>query len=167
MRNWSDEISEVRVLVPTVPVAKRTGPGQGPFVHIQTGISNDVILSARLCSTQFFSDWLDSDSFDNPDDSTLTQLIWVRVEPKVLTQILLMIYHSLFNVVKSSWPGGEGAAGCIFVGRFSLQRYSNMQKIRSFSVELVTQLWLEQLSVESTLAQVTVSVTQLWLDSAS
>ena len=108
----------------------------------------------------FFSDWLDSDSFDNPDDSTLIQLIWVRVEPKVLTQILLMIYHSLFNVVKSSWPVGEGAAGCIFVGRFSLQRYSNMQKIRSFSVELMTQLWLEQLSVESTLAQVTISVTQ-------
>ena len=84
---------EVRVLVPTVPVARRTGPGQGPFVQIQTGISNAVILSAGLCSTQFFLDWLDSfDSFDNPDYSTLTQLIWARVEPKVLTQNLLMIF---------------------------------------------------------------------------
>ena len=81
-----------------------------------------------------------------------------------------MIYHNLFKVVKkflTGGGGGEGAAGCIFLGRFSLRRYINMQKIRSFSVELMTQLLLEQLSVESTLAQVTISVTQLWLDSAS
>ena len=86
------------------------------------------------CARLKFSGWLDSDSCDNPGDSTLTQLntyfswltqlrlnsnskfanltrLRLNSFESELSQIWLMTHHILPNLAKSCWPGGGGGCG--------------------------------------------------------
>ena len=112
-----------------------------------------------LDSTLYFS-WLTTPTQLKSQFANLTQL-WLN-----LSQIWLTTHHILPNLAKSCWPG-EGVrlnvvVGCFFPGNVT----DKWQNLNVFSSEKsVTQHWLRQYSVDSSLTQMTIGMIRLWLDS--
>ena len=120
-------------------------------------------------STEHFSflDWLNSDSTQMPNfltwlnsDSTHLSLSWVKSDSRLITFYLI-------------WPKfvdrGGGVRSNVAVGWFFPCSAIGKCKILTFSLrkKSVTQLWLKQYLIDSTLTQMTIRVIRLWLDSLS
>ena len=94
--------------------------------------------------------------------TNLTQFRLYSFESE-LSQIWLTTHHVLPKLAKSYWPGGSTVPVGWF---FSCNDIEKLQNLNVFSSEKsMTQLWLEEYPVDSTLTQMTSSLIRLWLDS--
>ena len=123
------------------------------------------VTQLRLNSNPKFADltqlWLNS----KPKFTNLTQL-WLNSFESELSQIWLTTHHILPNLGRSCWPGGGGVRSNVAICWFISVKLQIIARSWRFLFEKsVTQLWLKQYPVDSTLTQMTISVIRLWLDS--
>ena len=108
--------------------------------------------------------WLNSDSTQNPNlltwlnsDSTHLSQSWVKSDSRLIT--FYLIWEKLLT-------GGGGVWSNVAVGWFFSLKLQIIAIFSRFLFEKsMTQLWLKQYPVDSTLTQMTFSVIRLWLDS--
>ena len=109
--------------------------------------------------------WLNSDSTQNPNlltwlnsDSTHLSQSWVKSDSRLIT--FYLIWEQVID------RGGGGVRSNVAVGWFFLCKLQITARSWRFLLEKsLTQLWLKQYPVDSTLTQMTISVPRLWLDS--
>ena len=109
--------------------------------------------------------WLNSDSTQNPNlltwlnsDSTHLSQSWVKSDSRLIT------FYLIWEKVVDRGGGGVRSNVAVCSGWFFLCKVTD--NCKTFSLrKSVTQLWLKQYPVDSTLTQMTISVIRLWLDS--
>ena len=114
----------------------------------------------------------------NPKFANLTQL-WLNTKPKFtnlnqlwlnsfeseMSQIWLTTHH-VYLIWEKVVDGGGGVRSIVAAGWFISVKLQIIARSWRFLFEKsVTQLWLKQYPVDSTLTQMTISVIRLWLDS--
>ena len=121
----------------------------------------------RLNSNPKFANLTQLRLDSKPKFTNLTQLWLISFESE-LSQVWLTIHHILPNLGKNllTGEGGGGAVECSCgIWSFSVKLQIIARSWRFLFEKSVTQLWLKQYPVDSTLTQMTISVIRLWLDS--
>ena len=124
------------------------------------------VTQLRLNSNPKFANLTQLRLNSKPKFTNLTQL-WLNSFESELSQIWLTTHQILPNLGKKCWPGvwGGGVRSNVAAGSFSVKLQIIARSWRFLFEKSVTQPWLKQYPVDSTLTQMTISVIRLWLDS--